>query len=45
MTEKEIEWAMDRLFRGASIVRSRNSSQKLTSKVNGELFAGIVEES
>ena len=44
MTEKEIELAMEGLFRGASIVRARKYSKKLSSNVNRELMARIAEQ-
>jgi len=45
MTEKEIELAMEGLFRGASKVRARKYSKKLSSNVSRELVARIVEQS
>ena len=45
MTEKEIELAMEGLFRGASKVRARKYSKKLSSNVSRELMARIVEHS
>ena len=45
MTEKEIELAMEGLFRGASQVRARKYSKKLSSNVSRELMARIVEQS
>ena len=45
MTEKEIELAMEGLFRGASKVRARKSYKELSSNVNRELVARIVEQS
>jgi len=45
MTEKEIELAMEGLFRGASKVRARKYSKKLSSNVNRELIARIAEQS
>ena len=45
MTEKEIELAMEGLFRGASKVRARKYSKKLSSNVSRELVARIVEHS
>ena len=45
MTEKEIELAMEGLFRGASKARARKYSKKLSSNVSGELMARIVEQS
>ena len=44
MTKKEIEVAMEGLFRGASIVRARKYSKKLSSNVNRELLARIAEQ-
>ena len=44
MTEKEIELAMEGLFRGASKVRARKYS-KLSSNVNRELVVRIAEQS
>ena len=45
MTEKEIELAMEGLFRGASKVRARKYSKKFSSNVSRELMARIVEQS
>ena len=45
MTEKEIELAMEGLFRGASKVRARKYSKKLSSNVNREQMARISERS
>ena len=45
MTEKEIQLAMEGLFRGASKVRARKYSQKLSSNVNRELIVRIDEQS
>ena len=45
MTEKEIELAMEGLFRGASIVRARKYSKKLSKNVNRELMTSISEQS
>ena len=45
MTEKEIELAMEGLFRGASKVRARKYSKKLSNNVGKELMARIVEQS
>ena len=45
MTKKEIELAMEGLFRGASKVRARKYSKKLSSNVSRELMARIVEQS
>ena len=44
MTKKEIELAMEGLFRGASIVRARKYSKKLSGNVNRELMARIAEQ-
>ena len=44
MTKKEIELAMEGLFRGASIVRARKYSKKLSSNVNKELMVRIAEQ-
>ena len=45
MTEKEIQLAMEGLFRGASKVRARKNAKKLSSNVSRELMARIVEQS
>tara|TARA_Y100001968_G_C18754246_1_gene434749 strand:- start:279 stop:449 length:171 start_codon:yes stop_codon:yes gene_type:complete len=45
MTEKEIDLAMEKLFRGASKVRAHKYSKKLSSNVNKELIARISEQS
>jgi len=45
MTEKEIELAMEGIFRGASKVRARRNSKKLSSNINRELVARIAEQS
>ena len=45
MTEKEIELAMAGLFRGASRVRARKYSKKLSINVNRELVVRIAEQS
>ena len=45
MTEKEIELAMEGLFRGAAKVRARKYSKKLSSNVNRKLIARIAEQS
>ena len=45
MTEKEIELAMEGLFRGASKVRARKYSKKLSGNVNRELLARIALQS
>ena len=45
MTEKEIDLAMEGLFRGASKVRARKYSRKLSSNVNRKLIARIAEQS
>ena len=42
MTEKEIELAMEGLFRGASKVRARKYSQKFSSNVNRDITAKIA---
>ena len=44
MTEKEIELAMEGLFRGASKVRARKYAQKLSSNKNRKLTARIAEQ-
>ncbi len=44
MTKKEIELAMEGIFRGASIVRARKFSKKLSSNVNRGLMARIAEQ-
>ena len=44
MTDKEIELAMEGLFRGASRVRVRKYSQKLSGNVNRELSARIAAQ-
>ena len=43
MTEKEIELAMEGLFRGASKVRARKYSKKLSINVNRELYEVSIE--
>ena len=45
MTEKEIELAMQGLFRGASKVRARRNSKKPSSSVNQKLIARILDPS
>ena len=45
MTEKEIELAMEGLFRGSSKVRARKYSKKLSGNVNRELLARIALQS
>ena len=45
MTEKEIELEMAGLFRGASQVRARKYSKKLSINVNRELVVRIAEQS
>ena len=45
MTEKEIELAMEGLFRGASKVRARKYYNKLYANVNRELIARIAKRS
>ena len=44
MNEKEIEVAMEGLFRGASKVRARKYARKLSSNVNGELTIRIAAQ-
>ena len=44
MTEKEIELAMEGVFRGASKVRAHKYSKKLSSNLNRELLARISEQ-
>ena len=44
MTDKEIELAMEGLFRGASKVRARKYAKKFSSNVNIELTARIAEQ-
>ena len=41
MTDKEIELAMEGIFRGASKVRARKYAKKLSNNVNRELTARI----
>ncbi len=41
MNEKEIELAMEGLFRGASKVRARKHAKKFSSNVNRDLLAKI----
>ena len=45
MTEKEIELAMEGLFRGASKVRARKYSKKPSSNVTREQMTRIAEQS
>ena len=45
MTEKEIELAMEGLFRGASKVRAQKFSKKHSIDANRELVARIAEQS
>ena len=42
MTDKEIELAMEGLFRGASKIRARKYAKKFSSNVNRELAARIA---
>ena len=44
MTEKEIELAMEGLFRGASKVKARKHAKKLSSNVNRELTERIAAQ-
>ena len=44
MTEKEIELAMEGLFRGASKIRARKYAKKFSSNVNRELAASIAAQ-
>ena len=44
MTDKEIELAMEGIFRGASKVRARKYAEKLSSHVNRELTARIAAQ-
>ena len=44
MTDKEIELAMEGLFRGASKIRARKYAKKFSSNVNRELAARIVAQ-
>tara|TARA_Y100001968_G_scaffold145742_1_gene133283 strand:+ start:928 stop:1098 length:171 start_codon:yes stop_codon:yes gene_type:complete len=44
MTEKEIELAMEGLFKGASKVRARKHSKKLSSNVTRELMDRIAKK-
>jgi len=44
MTDKEIELAMDGLFRGASKVRARKDAKKFSSNVNRELASRIAAQ-
>ena len=42
MTDKEIDLAMEGIFRGASKVRARKYAKKLSSNVNRELTVRIA---
>ena len=44
MTDKEIELAMEGLFRGASKVRARKYAKKFSSNVNRELANRIAAQ-
>ena len=44
MTDKEIELAMEKLFRGASKFRSRKYVKKISSNVNRELTNRIAAQ-
>ncbi len=44
MNKKEIQLAMEGLFRGASKVRARKYANKLSSNVNGELEVKIAKQ-
>ena len=44
MTDKEIELAMERLFRGASKIRARRYAEKFSSNVNRELAGRIAAQ-
>ena len=44
MTDKEIELAMEGIFRGASKVRARKYAKKLSSNVNRELTVRIAAQ-
>ena len=44
MSDKEIELAMEGLFRGASKVRAHKYAKKFPSNVNRELTARIASE-
>tara|TARA_Y100001934_G_C11623406_1_gene437756 strand:- start:257 stop:427 length:171 start_codon:yes stop_codon:yes gene_type:complete len=44
MTDKEIELAMEGLFRGASKIRARKYAKKFSSNVNRELSARIAAQ-
>ena len=44
MTEKEIEQAMQELFKGASIVRARRYANKNSRNINRELTARIATQ-
>ena len=44
MTDKEIELAMEGLFRGASKIRARKYAKKFSSNVNRELTIRIAAQ-
>ena len=44
MTDKEIELAMEGIFRGASKFRARKYAKKLSSNVNRELTVRIAAQ-
>ena len=44
MTDKEIELAMEGLFRGASKIRARKYAKNFSSHVNRELAARIAAQ-
>ena len=44
MTDKEIELAMEGLFRGASKIRARKYAKKFSNNVNRELATRITEQ-
>ena len=44
MTDKEIELAMEGLFRGASKIRARKYAKKFSSNVNRKLAARIAAQ-
>ena len=44
MTDKEIELAMEGIFRGASKVRARKYAKKLSSNVSRELTVRIAAQ-
>ncbi len=44
MNEKEIEVAMEGIFRGASKVRARKYARKLSSEINRELTVRIATQ-